>query len=49
MLAAAFDPSLGGRSFDHAIAHQLAQSFNKPGMDVTKNKRGWIRLVAEVR
>jgi hypothetical protein len=26
----------------------LAQGFNKPGSDVTKNKRSWIRLLAEV-
>lgn len=48
MLAAAFDPSLGGRSIDLAIAHHLAKGFNKPGSDVTKNKRSWIRLLAEV-
>jgi len=48
MLATTFDPSLGGRSFDLAIAHQLAKGFNKPGSDVTKNKRSWIRLLAEV-
>lgn len=48
MLAAAFDPTLGGRLIDEAIGHHLAQLFNKPGMDVTKNKRGWIRLLAEV-
>lgn len=48
MLACTFDSSLGGRSFDIAIAHQLAQGFNKPGSDVTKNKRSWIRLLAEV-
>lgn len=48
MLACTFDPALGGRSIDIAIAHQLAQGFNKPGSDVTKNKRSWIRLLAEV-
>lgn len=48
MLAATFDPSLGGRSIDLAIAHQLAKGFNKPGSDVCKNKRSWIRLLAEV-
>nr|QWA14828.1 heat shock cognate 70c [Diaphanosoma celebensis] len=48
MLTTAFDPSLGGRSFDWMIAHQLAASFNRPNCDVTKNKRAWIRLVAEV-
>ena len=48
MLAAAFDPSIGGRSFDWAIAQHLAQPFNKPGNDVTKNKRSWIRLLADV-
>ena len=49
MLACTFDPALGGRSIDITIAHQLAQGFNKPGSDVTKNKRSWIRLLAEVR
>ncbi|EFX67876.1 hypothetical protein DAPPUDRAFT_229110 [Daphnia pulex] len=48
MLACTFDPALGGRSIDITIAHQLAQGFNKPGSDVTKNKRSWIRLLAEV-
>ncbi|XP_045023997.1 97 kDa heat shock protein-like [Daphnia magna] len=48
MLACTFDPALGGRSIDIAIAHQLAQGFNKPGSDVTKNKGSWIRLLAEV-
>jgi len=48
MLATAFDPSLGGRSFDWMIAHQMGATFNRPNCDVTKNKRAWIRLVAEV-
>ena len=48
MLACTFDPSLGGRSIDLTIAHHLAKAFNKPGSDVTKNKRSWIRLLAEV-
>lgn len=48
MLATTFDPSLGGRSFDLAIAHQLAKGFNKAGSDISKNKRAWIRLLAEV-
>lgn len=48
MLACAFDPTVGGRSLDLAIAHQIAKGFNKPGCDVTKNKRGWLRLLAEV-
>jgi len=48
MLAASFDPSLGGRCFDTLIAHNLAKPFNKPGSDVTQNKRSWIRLLAEV-
>ena len=48
MLACTFDPSLGGRSIDLTIAHHLAKAFNKPSSDVTKNKRSWIRLLAEV-
>jgi len=48
MLATSFDPSLGGRCFDTVIAQHLVQPFNKPGSDVTKNKRSWIRLLAEV-
>lgn len=48
MLATSFDPTLGGRCFDTQIAHQLAKPFNKPGSDVTQNKRSWIRLLAEV-
>ena len=48
MLATTFDQTLGGRSFDLAIAHELAKPFNKPNSDVTKNKRAWIRLLAEV-
>jgi len=34
--------------FDTLIAHNLAKPFNKPGSDVTQNKRSWIRLLAEV-
>ena len=49
MLATSFDPSLGGRCFDTVIAQHLVQPFNKPGSDVTKNKRSWIRLLAEVQ
>ena len=48
MLATAFDPSLGGRAIDVIMAQHFAQGFNKPGYDVTKNKRSWIRLLAEV-
>jgi len=48
MLATSFDPNIGGRSIDLVMAHHLAKNFNKPNSDVTKNKRSWIRLLAEV-
>ena len=48
MLATSFDPNIGGRSIDLAMAHHLAKDFNIPNSDVTKNKRSWIRLLAEV-
>lgn len=48
MLSTSFDPSLGGRSIDWIMAQHFAMGFNKPGFDVTKNKRAWIRLLAEV-
>ena len=48
MLSTSFDPSLGGRSIDWIMAQHFATGFNKPGIDITKNKRAWIRLLAEV-
>ena len=48
MLACTFDPSLGGGSFDIAIAQYFVASFNKPGSDITQNQGSWIRLLAEV-
>merc|ERR1712137_897167 len=44
MLAASFDPSLGGRCFDTLIAHNLAKPFNKPGSDVTQMSANTSKL-----
>lgn len=48
VLATAFDPFLGGRNFDRALADHFAVEFkNQYKIDVTQNKRAGLRLVAE--
>lgn len=48
MLSCAFDPNLGGRNIDFALAEHFKHEFiKKYKIDASQNPRAYIRLLAE--